>query len=130
VTAAYVVIDPEHATATVSVAGHPRPIALDAEGGGQLLEVLVDLPLGAIADAKRHNATVHLNPGSGLLLFTDGLVERRYEPIDVGIDKLLACLTNDGAEALCANVTSLLLHNEAGTDDVAVLALRIVGDAG
>jgi phosphoserine phosphatase RsbU/P len=125
VTAAYAVINPEQTAATVSVAGHPRPVALDTFGGGQLIEAPIDLPLGALAGAKRGSVTLDLTPGAGLLLYTDGLVERRYHPIDEGIGKLIAGLTNDGAEVLCANITSSLLHNEAGTDDVAVLAIRV-----
>jgi putative methionine-R-sulfoxide reductase with GAF domain len=126
VTAAYAVIGPEQTAATVSVAGHPRPIALDTMGGGQMVEAPIDLPLGAVANAPRSSITIGLVPGSGLLLYTDGLVERRYQPIDEGIGKLLAGLTNDDAEVLCANATSSLLHNEAGTDDVALLALRVI----
>ncbi|HEX6681499.1 MAG TPA: GAF domain-containing SpoIIE family protein phosphatase [Candidatus Limnocylindrales bacterium] len=125
VTAAYAVINPERTAATVSVAGHLLPIALDTVGGGRPIEASVDLPLGAIPRARRHLVSLDLERGSGLLLYTDGLVERRHQPIDEGIDKLLAGLTNDNAETLCANATSSLLHNEAGLDDVAVLAFRI-----
>jgi len=126
VTAVYAVINPEHTAVTMSVAGHPRPVALDTMGGGQLVDAPVDVPLGAVAGARRASLVLDLAPGSGLLLYTDGLVERRYQPIDEGIGKMLAGLSNDGAEVLCANVTSSLLHNEAGTDDVAVLALRVI----
>lgn len=126
VTAAYAVINPEQTAATMSIAGHPRPIALDTLGGGQMVQAPIDLPLGAVANAPRGSVTIDLLPGSGLLFYTDGLVERRYQPIEEGIGKLLAGLTNDGAEVLCANVTSSLLHNEAGTDDVALLALRLI----
>jgi phosphoserine phosphatase RsbU/P len=125
VTAAYAVIDPDRTAATVSVAGHPQPIVLDALGRGLLVDAPVDLPLGVLAGAERGSVTVDLVPGSGLLLYTDGLVERRYQPIDEGIGKLLAELTNDPVEVLCANVASSLLHNEAGTDDVALLVIRI-----
>lgn len=125
VTAVYAVINPEHTAVTISVAGHPKPIILDTIGGGHLVDVQTDLPLGAVPGARRGGATIGLRPGSGLLLYTDGLVERRYHPIEEGIGKLLAGLTNDSAEVLCANVTTSLLHNVAGTDDIAVLAFRI-----
>ncbi|HZM74347.1 MAG TPA: GAF domain-containing SpoIIE family protein phosphatase [Candidatus Limnocylindrales bacterium] len=125
VTAVYGVVNPEQTAVTLSVAGHPMPVALDTVGGGQLVKAPVDLPLGAVAGAPRGGFTLDLVPGSGLLMYTDGLVERRYQPLDEGIGKLLAGLTNDGAEVLCANITSSLLHNAAGTDDVAVLAVRV-----
>jgi serine phosphatase RsbU (regulator of sigma subunit) len=127
VTAVYVVIDPDQASATVSVAGHPKPIALDTVGGGSIMDVPTDLPLGAVAGARRGSATIALTPGAGLLLYTDGLVERRYQHIEEGVGKVLAGLTNDSAEVLCANLTSSMLHNEAGMDDVAVLAFRVTG---
>lgn len=127
VTAAYAVIDPEHTMATISVAGHPKPVILDPIGGGQLVDVATDLPLGAVAGARRSSVNVALTPRSGLLLYTDGLVEKRYHHIEEGIGKLLAGLTDDSAEVLCANITSSLMHNEAGSDDVAVLAIRVSG---
>lgn len=127
VTAAYAVINPEQTTAAISVAGHPKPVILDTIGGGRLADVATDLPLGAVAGARRSYATVELAPKSGLLLYTDGLVEKRHHPIEDGIGKLLAGLTDDRPEVLCANITSSLLQNEAGTDDVAVLAIRVSG---
>ena len=128
VTAAYAVMNPERTLATISVAGHPKPVALDTLGVGQLVDVPTDLPLGAVAGARRSSATLDLAPGSGLLLYTDGLVERRHQPIEEGIGKLLAGLTDDSAEVLCANITSSLLHNQSGTDDVALLAVRVRAD--
>ncbi|NUT33227.1 MAG: SpoIIE family protein phosphatase [Hamadaea sp.] len=129
-TAVYAVLDPARRTAAVSVAGHPQPILLRPGCRGRLLTAPIDLPLGAIPDTPRHTTDVPVTIGSGLMLYTDGLVERRYRPIDDGLAALLDSLTADGTDVphpewLCTAATSALLHNAAGADDVAVLAARL-----
>jgi anti-sigma regulatory factor (Ser/Thr protein kinase) len=63
-----------------------------------------------------------------LLLYTDGLIERRTESIDVGLDRLLHALQRDlSAEALSDRIVSLLLKGEdPGDDDVAFLVARVI----
>lgn len=131
-TAVYAVLDPARRTAAVSVAGHPQPVLLDPDGGGRFLTAPIDLPLGAIPDAPRHNVPMPVTRGSGLVFYTDGLVERRYRSIDEGLHTLLSRMTAPDArgldpEGMCSAATSALLHNEAGMDDVAVLAVRLTG---
>jgi serine phosphatase RsbU (regulator of sigma subunit) len=66
----------------------------------------------------RVEATAHLDPGDRLVLYTDGLVERRHESIDVGLERLLAAVVTDAApEAL----TRALEEDGRGDDDVCVL---------
>src|ERR1700761_8414817 len=76
-------IDPAAATVTYSSAGHP-PAILDLarpddsdERGYQLLEQAQSVPLAVLDGLERPQATATLPPGSTLLLYTDGLVERR-----------------------------------------------------
>jgi phosphoserine phosphatase RsbU/P len=126
-TAVYAVLDPDRTAMTASIAGHLPPILLDADGSGRLLDAPTDLPLGALRNAARRNTTVELTPQAGLLLYTDGLVERRDRPLTDGIDKLLAELTAGPAERLCARVTAALLCDQAASDDVAILAVRRTG---
>jgi serine phosphatase RsbU (regulator of sigma subunit) len=126
-TAVYAVLHPDRSTLTVSIAGHLPPILIDADGTGRLLDAPTDLPLGAYRNAGRHNSTVELPPEAGLLLYTDGLVERRDRLLTDGIDKLLAEITIGPAERLCARVTTALLRDQAASDDVAILAVRRTG---
>jgi serine phosphatase RsbU (regulator of sigma subunit) len=121
-TVAYVVIDPSHTTATVSLAGHLPPIVIDADGA-RMLRQRPDLPLGAYPDAPRTAVSVPLP--DGLLLYTDGLVERRGEPVDAGIARVVAALGTGTADDLCVQATTIL-HDSTGTDDVALIALRPV----
>lgn len=122
-TAAYAVIDPAYRTVTVSLAGHPPPVLLDGgrDGHARLLRAPADMPIGAYPHAPRQAITVPLPPA--MLLFTDGLVERRDRHIDAGIDELLAALTLGTADALCSQAVTALHHTPA-TDDVALIAIR------
>jgi putative methionine-R-sulfoxide reductase with GAF domain len=121
VTVGYAVIDPNHRTVSFSLAGHLPPVLLDTDGGARLLVAPADLPLGAYPDASRRSTTTPLP--EAILLYTDGLVERRNRPLDSGIDKLLSALAPGTAEALCTQAVSLLRDGDAA-DDVALIALR------
>ncbi|MGI4894020.1 MAG: GAF domain-containing SpoIIE family protein phosphatase, partial [Janthinobacterium lividum] len=71
-----------------SSAGHPPPLLLDADGSATFLSGHSDLPLGILVDAERHDHQAGLPPGSTLLLFTDGLVERRHRGLHEGMEVL------------------------------------------
>jgi putative methionine-R-sulfoxide reductase with GAF domain len=123
-TAIYAVIDPSRTAMTLSVAGHLPPVLVGTTGTAKTLDLSTDLPLGAYPDAPRHTTTVGLPPGSTLLLYTDGLVERRDRPLPDGIRLLLNDAIPGSAEDLCSRVTTRLLPGEGPTDDVAVLAIH------
>lgn len=109
---------------TLSVAGHLPPVLVKTTGTAETLDLPTDLPLGAYPDAPRHATTVGLPPGSTLLLYTDGLVERRDRPLPDGIRLLLNDAIPGRAEDLCSRVTTRLLPGEGPTDDVAVLTIH------
>jgi phosphoserine phosphatase RsbU/P len=119
-TAAYAVIDPDRTSVTVSLAGHLPPILLDQDGNGRSLVAPPDLPLGAYPNARRRTTTVALP--HALFLYTDGLIERRGQPLEEGIAKLLGMLAPGSAEELCLRAVGMLLHATA-LDDVAIIAL-------
>jgi sigma-B regulation protein RsbU (phosphoserine phosphatase) len=120
-TAAYAVIDPAHSTVEVSLAGHLPPILLSTDGPARLLRAPADLPLGAYAGAPRRVTTLPLP--DAMLLYTDGLVERRERHIDEGISALLAALSASTADELCNQATAALYHRPA-SDDVALITIR------
>jgi anti-sigma regulatory factor (Ser/Thr protein kinase) len=97
-----------------------------ADGGRRFLEGGVSVPLGAMAHAEYEAAEDVLTPGDLLLLYTDGLVERR----DVPLDERFECLReaparNSSATAVCDAAVSALLPGGAGFDDVALLAALV-----
>jgi phosphoserine phosphatase RsbU/P len=123
-TATYAVIDPTHTTIAMSAAGHLPPVLIAGSGEARFLPVPPDFPLGGHPRAVRQVTTHELPPGATLLLYTDGLIERRGQPLSEGIRLLEQSVTTGSAESLCTQVTARLLPEGGPTDDVALLAVR------
>jgi serine phosphatase RsbU (regulator of sigma subunit) len=114
-----------------SSAGHPPPAVLTADGEAILLdEEPADLLLGVAPESKRREHVTVLERGSTVLLYTDGLVERRDRDIDSGTAELVSVLrecVDMPLEALCDQVLKRLFLPDA-EDDVAMLAVRLHPD--
>lgn len=119
-----------------SNAGHLPPMVIDSAGQvSALIGVDTDLLLGITADTERHESVAVVDRGATVLLYTDGLVERRGESLEVGLQRLedtLAevCRPGQGQDeglSLDAVVDELLqrLVPAQGDDDVALLAVRL-----
>ncbi|WP_237494431.1 PP2C family protein-serine/threonine phosphatase [Modestobacter sp. L9-4] len=115
-------------TLTWSNAGHPPPVLAAADGTVSVLRRPADLLLGISATARRTDHTVQLTPGDTVLLYTDGLVERRGSTLDEGTDWLVQALTPLAGRPL-EQLCDVLLEGMAGAvpDDVALLAVRVRG---
>ena len=127
-TLAYAEVDVETGRARYACAGHPPPAVVDPVGGARLLWEGRSLPLdAATAPDSRPEATVDLPAGGALMLYSDGLVERRDRPLSDGFDALVAALERLGSDtpALCEEVTDELLRGGRRDDDVCVLAIRL-----
>ena len=109
-------------------AGHPPPVLLASDGTVVLLDgKQADLLLGVAPDTVREDHVAVLAPGSTVLLYTDGLVERRDRDIDAGTQQLLEVLGECGGlplDELCDRVLQRMFLPDA-EDDVAVLAVRL-----
>lgn len=109
-----------------SNAGHLPPLLVGADGSTRYLApARHGIPVGIDASVSRYSHEHPLPPGSPLLLFTDGLVERRDQDIDTGLDDLAeqaARLTTAPLEGLCDALISR--SRQVFDDDVALLALR------
>ncbi|MGY1590423.1 PP2C family protein-serine/threonine phosphatase [Geodermatophilus sp. SYSU D00708] len=109
-----------------SNAGHPPPLVLAPDGTTTLLETRPDLMLGVDPEAPRTDHTVELDDGQTLLLFTDGLVERRDTDLDEGLNALRVALRDLGEvplEELCDTLLARMVPVD-GADDVALVAVR------
>jgi anti-sigma regulatory factor (Ser/Thr protein kinase) len=127
-TLVYIVLDPQALAFSLSSAGHPPPLVVSAEGEVSLLEEGRGPPLGAVAEALYAEASGELRPGSTLLLYTDGLVERRDMWIDEGIERLAVeagAAAGEGPQELVDRLVDALVPEGGGADDVAILAVRI-----
>lgn len=117
-------VDPARGTAVYASAGHLPPAVFTADGRGELLEVPVGPPLGTGVGGYEAVA-LPLAADQTVLLYTDGLVERRGEDIDVSLARLAGLRMAAGAgvsdvvDAVCEGLDAR--HAE---DDVAVLAAR------
>ncbi len=122
------IIDPATATVTYSSAGHPPPILAAPGGAWSLLDQAQSLPLALLPDgSRRTQASAPLPAGATLMLFTDGLVERRHAPFDDGITAAAGLLTANGAEhpdTVADQVMSGMMPEAGFEDDVAVLVYR------
>ncbi|MFF0627033.1 PP2C family protein-serine/threonine phosphatase [Streptomyces sp. NPDC004296] len=118
-------LDPARGIAAFASAGHLPPAVFGADGTARLLPVPAGPPLGTGAGGYAP-VTRALGPADTLLMFTDGLVERRGEDIDVSLARLAGMRLP--ARAGLADVLDEVLLRLGGRfaeDDVAVLAARI-----
>ena len=124
------VIDPRDGAVRYSSAGHPPAIIAEADGKSCFLEGASSLPLAVVDDLERPEADVVLPFGSTLLLYTDGLVERRDEALDEGMARATEVLTG-GRHLPPGELADLLtkrLLEDAPDDDVAFLLYRCGDD--
>lgn len=122
-TLVYAEVDLESGSMRFAAAGHMPPLLREPGAAPRLLMDGRSPPLGALSPGTpRAEAVVALPPGAPLLLYTDGLVERRRESIDDGLDRLLAAATApaEDADALVRRLAGTLLQS-GGDDDVCLL---------
>ncbi|MGW2425907.1 PP2C family protein-serine/threonine phosphatase [Streptomyces sp. NPDC001709] len=128
-TAVKTLIDPTSHLIIYSSAGHPPPILLHPDGTCNLLDQATDPPLAArMQHVPRPEADQTYTPGDTLVLYTDGLIERRGEDIDTGLGRLTGALARYCALAPEAMADALLAHlGVAGgaRDDIALIIIRL-----
>ena len=130
VTLLYGVINADLSEFRFVSAGHVPPLFVTSDGNSSFVDDGPgDPPLGTQTVHKFREHFVQLEPGCSILLFTDGLVERRDESLSGGLERLrhsaeLVRSAGDPAEAIDAIVQSLLGEQEP-SDDVALLLLEL-----
>jgi GAF domain-containing protein/anti-sigma regulatory factor (Ser/Thr protein kinase) len=124
VTLCYGALDPPGRTFTYVSAGHPPPLVIE-EGHARFLEDSPGAPLGAVAHARYSEATTQLAPDAVIVLYTDGLVERRGRSIDEGMRRLAerAATAGPDPERICDVLMESLVDGST-VDDVALLVVR------
>ncbi len=135
-TVVYAELDLATGWLTYACAGHPPPLVLCASADQPAQAALLwegrSAPLGAYGGpSARTQATTRLRTGDRLLLYTDGLVERRSRGIDVGLDRLVDVVRQMDVLAPARAVPALvdaLLADEQVRDDVCVLLLHWTGE--
>jgi len=123
-TVSYAVLDPASGQLRISSAGHFPPVIAVPGQRGALAEIAVDAPIGVADTPRRQVTTLTIVSGSVLCFFTDGLVERRDEPLDDGIARLCAAVAPGPPENVCISVMGAMVGSQHPGDDIALLALR------
>lgn len=120
-TCVYAVHDPHAGRLQVACAGHLPPVLVRAGRPPELLDLPTGTPLG-VGSGPFETSAVDMNPGDQLVLYTDGLVETRDDPIDKRLDELLRLLSPPcrSAEETCDRLLREL-RKPADHDDVALL---------
>jgi len=124
-TVAAVQLQPETGELSYSLAGHPPPLVIDSEGNGAFLEGGAGLPLCIDDGHGRPEGRAFLAEGSTLILYTDGLIERRADSIDSGLARLKdAAVVRSGyePERLCDEIVDEFA--EGSLDDLVFLCIR------
>ncbi|WP_190016856.1 PP2C family protein-serine/threonine phosphatase [Streptomyces lucensis] len=128
-TAVQAVVDPHARHITYSSAGHPPPVLLHPDGTCDVLDQATDPPLGARPEhLPRPQASLSYTPGDTLVLYTDGLIERRDEDIDTGLHHLINALARRPRYSPERLADALLAHlgvSSGARDDIALVVLRL-----
>ena len=121
----YVIVDPAASTVRWVNAGHPPPLVISG-GEVRFLEGDASVPLGVLPFPTYEEVTAPMNPGDALLLYTDGLVERPGEHLDLGLRELAARVREapGDPQGLLDHLLATLVPRRGAADDVALLTLR------
>jgi serine phosphatase RsbU (regulator of sigma subunit) len=117
-------VDIKRRHVTVTSAGHLPPLMI-SDGSGTYIHSEVGVPIGVRSGVRYNSTGVDAPPAATLLAFTDGLVERRGESIDAGLERLERAATSQPADLddlLDHLVTEL--RADGGDDDTAIAGLR------
>ncbi len=115
-------LEREQQHAIIASAGHPPPLIID-ESGASFVELKVGPPIGVVADASYEEIVARVAPGSIFLAYTDGLIERRGEVLDVGLARLRDAAVRDRlpTEELLGKLTEELSSRR---DDTAIVGIE------
>ncbi len=127
-TAIIVVVDTASRTLTSLSAGHPPPFLITPGATTSALSIGLRPPLGVASNQQLEAAMTSYEPGSKLILFSDGLVETRGETIDDDLDALrsyLDSMRGIDAETLADKLISDFAQRTAGFDDIALICAEL-----
>jgi len=117
-------LDPSRGELRYASAGHPPALVIEPDGSTRFLEGGRSVPLGLPFDLPRPQAQERLGPGSILVVYTDGLIERREEPLDRGLERLAEMASRVRAGSLTEISDGLLeIVADDRHDDVALLTI-------
>jgi anti-sigma regulatory factor (Ser/Thr protein kinase) len=122
----YLIVDVDGAGVRFASAGHPPPVALWPDGRTRFMAHRPAAPLGVAPHTNYEDFDGELQAGSTLLLYTDGLIERRGEVIDDGLKRVATALASApaGLEELCEHLLARADDGSGLHDDTALVVVR------
>jgi phosphoserine phosphatase RsbU/P len=127
-TVACAVLDPPYETMTIALAGHPPPMIAAPRQRTALAEVEPSPPIGTqLSFGNRRSTTIPLAPDSVVAFYTDGLIERRGESLDVGFSRLRQAMSLGPPEVVARDIMRHVIGDYVPQDDIALLVMRRSG---
>lgn len=124
----YAMLDRGRSILTYASAGHPPPLLIRSVGPPELLEAGRGPPLAAAPRASHGQAEAAVTSGDVVVLYSDGLIERRQESLDIGLARLRHVAADlpkrSTTDYVVQNLTARMLDGVERRDDVCVLAVR------
>jgi serine phosphatase RsbU (regulator of sigma subunit) len=126
-TACIMIYDPADRRLTWTNAGHPYPVVVPTSGAPYMLEETHGPPLGVDPSVRYEHSSLELQPGETVVLYSDGLIERREHDIDEDFERLLRAIPLDAARPgeLVERLVELLHPSGLHDDDIAILAITV-----
>jgi hypothetical protein len=127
-TVVYGILDVRRRRWTEARAGHLPTLLRYQDGETRVLDSKPGVPLAVVADPRYTQEEHELPPGSAVILYTDGLVERRGETLDLGIARLRSRVRelHTDLDQACAAITGDLV-GDVPADDIALLIAQLAG---
>jgi hypothetical protein len=127
-TVACAVLDPPYDTMTIALAGHPPPVIAMPRQRAALAEVEPSPPIGTrLPFGNRRSTTIPLAPDSMVAFYTDGLIERPGEPLDVGFTRLRQAISLGLPEDVARDIMRQVIGDYVPQDDIALVVMRRSG---
>jgi serine phosphatase RsbU (regulator of sigma subunit) len=123
-TVVYAVAEPTLDRLTICLAGHPPPVMALPGAATELLDIPASPPIGAHPTVRRTQVEIDVPPGATFGFYTDGLVERRGESIDIGLERLRASFHAGPLQNVLSTVMAELVGSLNINDDIALLGFR------
>jgi putative methionine-R-sulfoxide reductase with GAF domain len=118
------VLEPPYDTMTVAVAGHPPPVIITPGRPAFLAEVAVSPPIGTNWGSPRASSTIAIPPEAVVAFYTDGLVERRREVLDIGLERLRQAISLGPPNRVAQDIMRHVLSGVVPEDDIALVVMR------
>ena len=122
------VADPPYETLTLAVAGHPPPVLASPGKPASFVDVKTSPPIGTHFVVRREATTVELPAGGVIAFYTDGLVERRGESLDEGLERLRQATSPGPASRVAADIMRRVIGRTVLQDDVALVVMERAGN--